>query len=141
MKILDRLPVLDEHEQLDVHGEALKIRPFQIIVRVSLSGVWKWDAGAPIIPAVLDTGNNHNFSIQERQLIRWAGVHSQSLPFLGAMHEGGRAPSLRFANVWIHGQKTIPVPFCPPIPDNGAWLRLPKELPLFAFFGELILTE
>jgi hypothetical protein len=102
MRILDRLPVLDEHYELDIRGEPLRIRPFQIIVQLSISGIWEWDAGAPIIPAVLDTGNNHNFSIQEHHLIRWAGVHPHSLPFLGALREGGRAPVLRFANVWIH---------------------------------------
>jgi hypothetical protein len=99
MKILDRLFVVDEHDRLNVHGEALSIRPFQIIVRVSLSEIAIWDARTPIIPALLDRGNNHNFSIQEHHVIRWAGVHPQGLPFLGAMREGSRAPYLRFANV------------------------------------------
>jgi len=102
MKILDRLPVVDEPDRLEIHGQALKVRPFQIIVRVSLPEIAIRDARTPTIPALLDTGNNHNFSIQENQLIRWAGLHPQSLPLLGAMREGGRAPSRRFANLWIH---------------------------------------
>jgi hypothetical protein len=102
MRILDRLPVFDERDRLQIPGQALKVRPFQIIVHVSLSEIATWDARTPIIPALLDTGNNHNFSIQADQLILWAGVHPQSLPLLGAIREGGRAPSLRFANVWIH---------------------------------------
>jgi hypothetical protein len=106
MKILDRLPVVDEHDRLNVHGEALRIRPFQVIVRVSFSEIAIWDARTPIIPVLLDTGNNHNFSIQEHHLIRWAGMHPQSWPFLGAMREGSRAPSLRFANVWIHRNRS-----------------------------------
>ena len=106
MKILDRLPVVDEPDRLEIHGQALKVRPFQIIVRVSLSEIAIWDAQTPTIPALLDTGNNHNFSIQENQLMRWAGLHPRSLPLLGAMREGGRAPTLRFANVWIHRNRS-----------------------------------
>ncbi len=102
MKILDRLPFASEPYQLDIHRERLRIKPFQIVVQLSISGPWKWDPAAPIIPALLDTGNNHNFSIQEDHLIRWAGVNPQSLPLLGTMREGGRSPSLRFADAWIH---------------------------------------
>jgi hypothetical protein len=63
MRILDRLPVVDEHYQLDIHGEALRIRPFQIIVQVSISDILTWDSRAPIIPALLDTGNNHSLAV------------------------------------------------------------------------------
>jgi hypothetical protein len=56
----------------------------------------------PLIPALIDTGNNHNFSIQGHHLLRWAGIHPSALPFLGDMRESGRTPSLHFANVWIH---------------------------------------
>jgi len=106
MKILDRLPVFDKRYQFDIHGEPLKIRPFQILIQVSLSDIPAWDPRTPLIPALLDTGNNHNFSIQERHLTRWVGVHSQSLPFLGEMREGARTPSLRFANLWIHRNRS-----------------------------------
>ena len=63
MKILDRLPVFDKHYQFDIHGEPLKIRPFQILIQVSLSDIPTWDPRTPLIPALLDTGNNHNRSI------------------------------------------------------------------------------
>jgi len=106
MKILDRLPVNDEHYRLNVHGELLRIRSFQIIVQVSISDVSTWNTRTPSIPALLDTGLNHNFSIQERHLTRWAGIHSQSLPLKGVVRDGQRAPSLRFANVWIHRNRT-----------------------------------
>jgi len=106
MKILDRLPVLDTDHVSEIRGEPLKTRPFQIIVQVSLSDTPVWDPRTPIIPALLDTGNNHNFSIQGRQLIRWAGLQPQSLPVLGTMREGGRAPCLRFANVWVHRNRS-----------------------------------
>jgi hypothetical protein len=106
MKILDRLPVVDQHYQLEVSGEPLKTRPFQIIVQVSISDLLTGDSRVPIIPALLDTGNNHNLSIQENHLVRWAGVQPLSLPFLGAIREGGRTLSLRLANVWIHRNRS-----------------------------------
>jgi hypothetical protein len=102
MRILDRLPVDDKHHRLEIHGESLTIRPFQIIVEVSISDALTWDARTPIIPALLDTGNNHNFSIQEHQLSRWAGIQPQGLAFLGTIREGERTPSLRRAHIWIH---------------------------------------
>ena len=98
MKILDRLPIASEPYEFGIRGARLRIKPFQIIVQLSISGLWKWDAAAPIIPALLDTGNNHNFSIQENHLVQWAGVHPQ----IGTMREGGRAPSLRYGSAWIH---------------------------------------
>jgi hypothetical protein len=54
MTILDRLPVNDEHYRLDVHGEPLRTRSFQIIVQVSISDVLTWDARTSTIPGVLD---------------------------------------------------------------------------------------
>jgi len=102
MKIPDRLPVDDLHHLLNIHGESLRIRPFQIIVEVSISDALRWDPHTPILPALLDTGNNHNFSIQDHQLSRWAGIQTQGLAFLGIIREGERAPSLRRAHIWIH---------------------------------------
>jgi hypothetical protein len=32
MKILDRLPFVPEHYELDIRGDLLRIRPFQIII-------------------------------------------------------------------------------------------------------------
>jgi hypothetical protein len=102
MRILDRLPVDGEHYRLEIHGESLKIRPFQIIVQISASDALTWNAGAARIPTLLDTGLNHNFSIQEIRLKRWAGIHPLALPAMGVMRESDRTSSLRFANVWIH---------------------------------------
>jgi hypothetical protein len=102
MKILNRLPILDRQYESEIRGEALKTRPFQVIVQVSLSDTPVWDPRIPVIPALLDTGHNHNFSIRERHLIRWAGLHLQTLPLLGTMRESDRVASLRFANLWIH---------------------------------------
>lgn len=106
MRILDRLPVSDKPVQSEVRGEPLKLKPFQIMIQVTVSGIPTWDARTSIVPALLDTGNNHNSSIQERHLTRWVGIHFQSLPFLGKIREGGQTPSLRFANLWIHRNRS-----------------------------------
>jgi hypothetical protein len=102
MRILDRLPVTEEHLVINVSGGRLRLKPFQIIVSVSISDVPMWNARTPVIPALLDTGNNHNFSIQAPHLLKWAGIHPKALASMGAIREAGRTPSLHFANVWIH---------------------------------------
>jgi hypothetical protein len=102
MKVLDRLPIAEEHFLLNVHGERLRLRPFQIIMQVSISPFRPWDSRTPVIPALFDSGNNHNFSIQEHHLRRWAGIHPESLTFSRKIREAGRTPSLRSASIWIH---------------------------------------
>jgi hypothetical protein len=102
MKILDRLPVTGEPSFLHVPGGRLRIRPYQIVINVSISDVPARHHLTPNIPALLDSGNNHNFSIQELHLLKWAGIHPKALPFLKNMREGGRSPSLHSATVWIH---------------------------------------
>ncbi len=102
MKILDRLPISTEHTIFSVPGGRLRVKPSQIIVNISISDISAWDARTPIIPVLLDTGNNHNFSIQEHHLRIWAGIHPASLPPLGVLREGMRSPSLRQATVWVH---------------------------------------
>ena len=74
MKILDRLPVAHQHYQYNFRGESSAIKPYQIIIQVSISDHATWDPRIPVFPALLDTGNNHNFSIQAYQLRRWAGI-------------------------------------------------------------------
>jgi hypothetical protein len=106
MKILDRLPISAKHLLIDVHGKPLRLKPYQIVAQVSISNIRTWDARTPTIPVLIDTGMNHNFSIQEAQLTRWAGLHSQALLPMGSMREGGRTPSCYRAHVWIHRNRT-----------------------------------
>jgi hypothetical protein len=102
MKILDRLPISGEHFTLDVVGQHLRLKPYQIIVQISISNLRNWDARTPIVPALLDTGLNHNFSIQESSITRWSGLHPQAVSLMGSIREGGRTFSRRRAHVWIH---------------------------------------
>jgi hypothetical protein len=59
MKVLDRLPIAKEHFRLNVHGEPLKLRPYQIIIQFGISPYRPWDPQSPVIPALFDSGNNH----------------------------------------------------------------------------------
>jgi hypothetical protein len=102
MYILRQLPFRDAASFVEVAGEPIAIRPYQIIVWVSLSVSEVLDADAPRFPAVLDTGHNHNFSIRERQLLRWAGIGADMLPQLGEILVNQREVPLLAVSLWIH---------------------------------------
>jgi hypothetical protein len=54
------------------------------------------------LPAVLDTGNNHNFSIGHSHLVRWAGIQPRGLRQLRAVRERGKRIPLHAARLWLH---------------------------------------
>lgn len=103
-KILDRLPWLTEHEMITVQGERVRLKPFQIIVWVSvhMKGIPRLEFNTPRFPAILDTGNNHTFTVTERQLVRWAGIHPKLLPTIGSISLNRIRMERRAASVWIH---------------------------------------
>ena len=65
MKILDRLRSLKSDCPDQRSRQACESEAHQIIIQVSILDIPRWDSRAPIFPALLDTGNNLNFSIQE----------------------------------------------------------------------------
>lgn len=103
-KILTRLPYLDRHETVTVSGTSVRLRPFQVIIWVSLhlKGVPELEPNAPRFPAILDTGNNYTFTIMEHQLLRWAGIRSELLHVLGPVVLNNVVMERRAASVWIH---------------------------------------
>jgi hypothetical protein len=104
VKILDRLPYLECSSSVAVRDEIVRIKPYQIILWVSISrrDVTNWGPPMPRFPAILDTGLNHNFAIGQGQLRRWAGLSPESLELLGAVREGGQRVPLRAATIWAH---------------------------------------
>ncbi len=76
MRILDRLPISDNRESLRFGDRYLTIYPNQVPVWVSvhLSGVLVPEGSIPKFPALLDTGNDFGFSLQDRHLREWAGM-------------------------------------------------------------------
>lgn len=104
MRILDRLPYRTDRSTVSVRGEVVRVRPYQIIVWVSVAPASdrRWDRRLPMLPAILDPGNNHNFSIFQSQLRRWAGIQPDLLSCVGAMRERGSRIPLHDAALWLH---------------------------------------
>jgi hypothetical protein len=102
--ILRRWPFAKGHTTIDVRGDFVQVKPYQIVVWVSLTPAdqVEWDARAPRLPAILDTGNNSNFSIRAGHLIRWAGLRPEFLGSFRAIRERGRTIPLYAADVWLH---------------------------------------
>ena len=107
MKILDRLPYSAEHRTIMVRGEPVQVRPYQIVIwiSVSIARLHEWDPRTPAFPAILDPGNNFNFSVFQSQLVRWAGIQPALLKFLGRIKEGGKHYPRHAADVWLHRNK------------------------------------
>ena len=60
MKILDRLPYSKKHSTLSVREEIVSVKPYQIIVWVSVAPASprEWNPATPAFPAILDIGTN-----------------------------------------------------------------------------------
>jgi len=80
------------------------VRANQIILWVSLTlgRVKTVNPTAIPFPVILDTGHTHSLSIQERQLIEWAGLRTEMLAVRMAVRERGQRVLLRAANIWVH---------------------------------------
>lgn len=102
--LLRRLPIPTAATHWVVRGEAVRIKPYQVPVWVSLTRreFPEWDPRIWRFPALIDTAHNHNFSIQQRHLVRWAGVSPQSLRRLGYITVGQRRIPLLEADTWLH---------------------------------------
>lgn len=103
-KILDRLPIATRDDVVSVRGEPVRLKQAEIIVWVSVTpkSAVGWNPTTPCFPAILDTGHTHNFSIQEQQLLRWAGLPPELLRVFGRVRQAGKRIPLHAANVWVH---------------------------------------
>jgi hypothetical protein len=105
MKILDRLPFLETRSEVWTPDRLVTVKPYQIVVTVSLLAgeALEYDSGVPQFPAILDTGNNHNFAISREQLRSWAGIK-----FSDSRHhvvfQGKRTPLIK-ASLWLFPNK------------------------------------
>jgi hypothetical protein len=85
-----------------------QILPYQIVVTVSIAAnkAMQLPSVAPRFPAVLDTGNNHNFAMREEQFVQWTAL---KLPKRGLVKIGATTIPLYAASVWIHPHSGDPV--------------------------------
>lgn len=123
ISILRRLPIAVSPSSVEVAGEIVALRPYQIIVWVSLTAVAVFAKSTSHFPAILDTGHNHNFSIGEGHLHRWTGLRSDQFPKAGAILVNRQEVPLRRANLWIHRKRPgmcelLPRPFHLPMPEG-----------------------
>ena len=102
MKILDRLPIPGERTSLRFGDRHVTVHRDQILVWVSvhLSGALEPEENIPRFPALLDTGNNLGFSVQDRHLRDWAGIGPDLLEPIRDIEVNGQAVRLRKATVW-----------------------------------------
>jgi hypothetical protein len=103
-RILDRLPILDKRTTATFDDKHVKVHRDQILVWVSinLAGIPDFQPQIPKIPAILDTGNNFDFSIQPRHLREWAGIDPILLPLLGDIEIDGQRAQRHEAALWLH---------------------------------------
>jgi hypothetical protein len=88
---------------------ALQLKPFQLVIWISLSarGTLQLPANAPRLPAILDTGHNHNLSLREEQLVR-AGLPPEAWEWRGASLKIRDSSSVEWdiprllVDVWLH---------------------------------------
>jgi hypothetical protein len=128
--ILRRVPIFEQPSEVLVADERVPIKPYQIIVWVSLSpqNVLVLDPRTPRFPAILDTGHNHNFAIREQHLTTWAGL-PDTVPPLGAIDLRGTRLPLLAANVWVHPNRAgtrDELSGRPPVP-----LELPRGIAVY----------
>ncbi len=71
-------------------------------VSVHLSGIVVPEEKIPKLPALLDTGNNFGFSVQDRHLREWAGIDPDRLEVRGDIAIEGKVVTRREATVRVH---------------------------------------
>lgn len=124
-----QLPYHARKTQVSFADKIVEVKAYQIIVwvGVTLESFPELGPTSPRFPAILDTGNNHNFAITEQQLNAWAGLLVDSLSPTARIREQGEKIQLRRAALWLH---TGDAPFRMNVADgiavyDGNWPRLP----------------
>jgi hypothetical protein len=74
MKLINRQPLPEENSEVWTPDGLALVKPFQIVVMVSLSIGDVLEPGSRRFPAILDTGHNHNFAIRRDHLDRWTAL-------------------------------------------------------------------
>jgi len=134
--ILSDRPFFDAPTAIRFQGRHVSVKADQIIVWVGIIKIRQkyFHPSHPFFPAILDTGHNHNFSIREDHLIRWAGLDSRYLDMNREIRIAGEQLPVLVADVWLRpnerGKRDVPaekMPFCLEI-DRGIAVY-PKEAP------------
>jgi len=101
--ILHQLPFHTAPDEVILGPHRIRIKPYQIVFWVSITArEISAPSGTARVPVILDTGHNHNFSIQRQHLAQWAGVDETQLDMLPEIRERGQRVTMRAAHLWIH---------------------------------------
>jgi hypothetical protein len=130
MKILDRLPIPQADTHVSVGAEVVRLKKHQIIVWVSLTieSAALWRPSALRFPAIVDTGHTHNFAIQNKHIVRWAGIDSERIRPIGLVRHAGNRIPLHAVRVWLYRNQrgTSAV-----ANDEPLYLNLPDGIAIF----------
>jgi hypothetical protein len=131
MKLLGRQPLPQASSEVWTPDGLVLVKPFQIVVMVSLSSGDALEPGSRRFPAILDTGLNHNFAIRREHLDRWTALRLATRKSVSLQKQ--EVP-LAAANVWLYRNETgtdLPSDL-PPIrlrtPDGI--VILPEDMPV-----------
>ena len=106
--IIRRSPFFDVPTHVDVGGRPVLVRPFQVVVWVSIQARGRL---SPRLPAILDTGFTLNFAIQEEHLRSWTNLTPDALRIIGRSRINQQDLRLYEAGVAVHpnaaGQRDI----------------------------------
>jgi hypothetical protein len=112
VKLIDRQPLPERTSEVWTPEGIALVKPFQIVVMVSLSVGDVLEPAGHRFPAILDTGMNHNFAIRREHLDRWTGLR---FPALRTVTIRKQEIPLVAAQVWLH--------------RNEPGTNLPSDLP------------
>jgi hypothetical protein len=151
--VIDRLPFSSRESTAAVPGGTVRILPFQIALTISVTATEQGslDAKVPRFPAVLDTGFNRAFLLQEQHLLDWARLQPEELSWIEEITAYGRTIPVFTGNVWLHrnqpGTRNLAprrAPFCIPLapgiavcPRDVGQPRLPLLGTRALFLGNL----
>jgi len=99
VKIIDRQPLREGSSEVWTPDSIALVKPFQIVVMVSLSIGDFLEPGVRRFPAILDTGLNHNFAIRREHLDRWTALR---LPARKPITIRKKQIPLAAAHVWVY---------------------------------------
>src|SRR5262245_41271111 len=105
--ILRDLPPTSQEELIFLRNEPVRLKAYQIVVWVSITARETTEpSGAAPFPAILDTGNSHNFSLHEQHLARWSTLRPDALPAVGAVRDRGQRLTRRAASLWLYRNRS-----------------------------------
>jgi hypothetical protein len=93
-RIIRDLPFLDQPRVVEVGGELVRIKPYQVVVWVSLAdlGAAPFDTRTPRIPAVYDTGKDDRRKFVNRPTGTLPSSISDSIPAGSRLSEKDASP-------------------------------------------------